>query len=309
MKHQLSFTLFLSLLFVTPVYAQKADPAIDLLNTRLNAVERSIQAMQNDSVARNEKVASALSNMDQIKQDHQSVVGSIDGNSHQIKMLQDELNRLKRDIADRMSAIEERLQIYDMQISKAVAKIAPQFVNESDNYQKGLDLVHNGEFLSAVASFRAFLKSYPRSELSDNAQYWIAECYYAMKDYTKAIKEFQLVVDRYPRSDKVAGAILKQGFSFAELGMPEEAKVFLNKVIKDHPGSEEALHAKEKLDKLEKKAAQETIPSTMVNPAGAPVEDAHSSIPLAPGIKRELQQQKASEAETVERPISGGQNK
>lgn len=301
----------MSLVFVMPLHAQKSDPAVDKLNTRLTALEKTIHAMQNDSVARNEKVASSLSGMDQIRQDYQSVVGSIDGNSHQIKMLQDELNRLKRDIADRMSAIEERLQIYDMQISKAVAKIAPQSLTESDNYQKGLDQVHGSEFLSAVASFRSFLKSYPKSELSDNAQYWIGECYYAMKDYAKAIKEFQLVVDRYPKSEKVPGAILKQGFSFVELGMPEEGKAFLNKVIKDYPGSEEALHAKEKMDKIDKKAAaQSAIPSTMADPSGAPVEDAHSSIPLAPGIKRELQQQKASETDIIEKkPISGGQNK
>lgn len=308
MKPQLFFVLLLSLLFITPIYAQKADPAVDKLNTRLTALEKTIHAMQNDSVARNEKVASALSGMDQIKQDYQSVVGSIDGNSHQIKMLQDEINRLKRDIADRLSAIEERLQIYDMQISKAISKIAPQSVNESDNYQKGLDQVHSSEFLSAVASFRSFLKSYPNSELSDNAQYWIAECYYVMKDYAKAIKEFQLVADKYPKSEKIPGAILKQGFSFAELGMTEESKAFLNKVTKDYPGSEEAVNAKEKLNKLEKKTAQEAIPSAMADPSGAPTVDAHSSIPLAPGIKRELQQQKTPAVEPLERPISG-QNK
>jgi len=71
MKRPLSLVLFLSVLFVTPLYAQKTDPAIDKLNTRLNALEKSIQTMQNDSIARNEKVASALSSIDQIKQDHQ----------------------------------------------------------------------------------------------------------------------------------------------------------------------------------------------------------------------------------------------
>jgi tol-pal system protein YbgF len=304
MKHSLFLALSLSLLFAAPLHAQKADPVLE----KLNALERSIQAMQADSVARNEKVASALSSMDQIKLDYQSVVGSIDGNSHQIRMLQDEMNRLKRDIADRLSAIEERLQIYDMQISKAVAKISPQALTETDSYQKGLDQVHSGEFLSAVASFRTFLKSYPRSELSDNAQYWIAECYYAMRDYAKAIKEFQLVVERYPRSEKASGAVLKQGFSFAELGMTEEAKAFLNKVIKDYPGSEEAVRAKERMDKLEKKTAQEAVPSTAVNPVSAPpVEDAHSSIPLAPGVKRELQQK--TPAETPVKPVFSGQER
>ena len=304
MRSKLWAFLVVFILLSYPLFARPVDPVAE----KLGSLEKTVQTMQNDSVARNEKVASAISGMDQIKQEYRSVVGSIDGNAHQVRMLQDELNRLKRDITDRLSAIEERLQIYDMQISRAVAKISPKDMSETDNYQKGLDHVQNGEFLSGVASFKAFLKSYPKSELSDNAQYWIAECYYAMKDHAKAIKEFQLVVDKYPRSDKVSGAILKQGFSFAELGMPEEAKAFLTKVIKDYPSSQEAVYAREKIDKIDKKSADAAITSSIIN--STPPEDAHSAVPMAPGLKREMQQQKAKDLapEPSKKAFSGAQN-
>ncbi|MBI2092635.1 MAG: tol-pal system protein YbgF [Deltaproteobacteria bacterium] len=255
--------------------AAQADP----VNDRLTALETSIKAFQGDSVSRNEKVASALAVIEQIKQDYQLIQGTLEANDHQIKEQQAEINRLKRDVTDRISSIEERLEIYDQQVTKAVAKVLPQAANETENYQKALDFVHKSDFLTAVAAFRSFLKSYSKSELADNAQYWIGECYYALKDYAKAIKEFQIISEKYIKSDKVAGAVLKQGFSFAELGMIEEAKTFLNKVIKDYPGSDESVRAKEKIDRLL-------------------VPDVTNTIPLAPGVNSAPPKAPAPAAET-----------
>jgi tol-pal system protein YbgF len=269
----------LALTVVTPFRSVSADN----VNDRLTTLENSVKDFQQDSVARNEKVASALSTIEQVKQDYLSTVGNIEANNHMMLQLQIEMDRLKRDMTDRISALEEKLDLYDMQISKAVAKLSPGSANETEVYQKALDSVHKGDYLSAAASFRAFLKGHPKSDLADNAQYWIGECYYAMRDYQKAIKEFQALLDKFPRSGKAPGALLKQGYSFAELKMPDEAKMFLNKVIKDYPSSEEAVRAKEKIDRLSQKTAE----SAQQAAPASKVQDATSNIPLAPGLKNQ----------------------
>lgn len=263
----------LLILLAAPVFA---DPVSD----RLTALETIVQSLQTDSVSRNEKVASALSIIEQIKLDYQEIMGTLEADDHVLKQQQAEIFRLKRDMEDRLAALEERLQIYDQQITKAVAKVLPQLANETENYQKGLDFVQGNDFLTAVSAFRTFVKAYPKSELADNAQYWIGECYYALKDFSKGIKEFQTLVEKYPKSDKAGPSILKQGLSFAELGMAEEAKTFLNKVIKDFPGSDEAVRAREKLDKLEQKS-QSQQPDLLTAPVPLP----DLTIPLAPGVK------------------------
>lgn len=261
-----------------------ADPIAD----RLATLEKTLQAMQSDSVARNASVASALATVEQLKLDFQNIQGTVDANSHLIMGQEAEIQRLKRDVADRIASIEERLDIYDIQITKAVAKVLPKAAIETESYQKALDLVHKSDFLTAVSSFKEFLKTYPKSELADNAQYWIGECYYAMKDYAKAIKEFQAVAEKYISSDKIAGALLKQAFSFVELNMLEEAKPFLNKVMKNFSGSDEAVRAKEKLDKIEQKLTPPSAPAG--TPAGTNVipsiPSSTSNIPLAPGVKQ-----------------------
>ncbi len=248
----------------------------DDVKDKLDKLSQTIQQIQNDSIQRNEKVAAALATIEQVKQEYQAIQGTIDANSHLIRGQQEEMMSFKRDLGDRLAAIEEKLEIYDRQITKAVEKVAPKAANEAESYQKGLDLVQNSDFLTAVASFRGFMKAYPKSDLAGNAQYWIGECYYALKDYPKAIREFEVVVAKYPGSDKVAGAILKQGYSFAEMGMPDDAKLFLNKVIKAYPNSDEAARAREKIAKIDQKAA---------TPAAPAVNDATKNIPLAPGVR------------------------
>jgi len=45
------------------------------------------------------------------------------------------------------------------------------------DYRAALDLYRQGQWGAAVEKFRQFLQKSPRSELADNAQYWIGECY------------------------------------------------------------------------------------------------------------------------------------
>lgn len=252
------------LLLSTPLYG-------DDVKGRLENLENLIQSMQTDSAERNTKAAEALEAVERIKTDFQLFQGTLEANAHLIKEQQGEILRIKRDLNDRISALEERLEIYDQQVTKAVAKVSPKLASETEGYEKGLKLVRDTDYLSAVAAFRNFLKAYPKGELADNAQFWIGECYFALRDYNKAIKEFQTLVNRYPKSDKVPEAILKQGQSFAEMGLAEEAKLFLNKVTKEYPNGLAADQAREELGKLEKAALKPAQPDL---------------IPLAPGVKQ-----------------------
>jgi len=45
-----------------------------------------------------------------------------------------------------------------------------------------------------VLDFSDFIATYPRHPLAVNAQYWIAEAYYAQRDYRQASLEFQKVL-------------------------------------------------------------------------------------------------------------------
>jgi tol-pal system protein YbgF len=107
------------------------------------------------------------------------------------------------------------------------------------------------DYKFAIARFKDFLKKHAKSRLADNAQYWIGECHYALREFDIAIVEFDAVRRKYPQSDKVAAALLKQGFAFAELGEKVNARLILQEVAEKYPQSQEATRAKARLKTLE----------------------------------------------------------
>ncbi|MBK8229873.1 MAG: tol-pal system protein YbgF [Candidatus Eisenbacteria bacterium] len=103
----------------------------------------------------------------------------------------------------------------------------------------------------SVIGFREYLRRVPEGDLSDNAQYWIAEAFYAQRDFGQAVQEFMKVLQTYPKGDKVPGALLKIGYSHLQQGDKNAARRYLNQVIDEYPNSDESTLAKSKLRQLQ----------------------------------------------------------
>jgi len=114
-------------------------------------------------------------------------------------------------------------------------------------YAAAYELYKEGKYEKARGEFQHFLKAYPKTEYSGNAQFWIGECYYFEKSYEKAILEYEKVIKNYPEGNKVPQALLKQGLSFLELGDKASARLILQNVIKDYPNTSQARVARSKL--------------------------------------------------------------
>ncbi len=119
------------------------------------------------------------------------------------------------------------------------------------DYEEAWRLLERKDYRAAISRFKDFLKKHPTSDYADNAQYWIGESHYALREFDQAILEFDVVRRKYPKGDKVPAALLKQGFAFAELGDKVDARLILQELIDRHPQSQEAVKAKQKLKALE----------------------------------------------------------
>jgi tol-pal system protein YbgF len=129
-------------------------------------------------------------------------------------------------------------------------KVAGESEAAKKDYDDAWRLVERKDYRTAIPRFREFLKKYPNSDFADNAQYWLGECYYGLKEYDQAILEFDAVRRKYPKGDKVPAALLKQGFAFAELGDKVDARLILQELVDRYPQSEETGKAKQKLKTL-----------------------------------------------------------
>src|SRR5439155_26855848 len=81
-------------------------------------------------------------------------------------------------------------------------------------YQAAYRDYQRGNYDLAIAGFRDFITRNPNSDLADNAAYWIGESLFSQKKYREAIEQFDTVVTKYPKSDKVAEALLNKGYSY-----------------------------------------------------------------------------------------------
>ena len=119
--------------------------------------------------------------------------------------------------------------------------------DEKNLYEQTLTKYREEKYEEAALGFKDFLKEYPKSDLADNAQFWIGECYMAMKQYEQAILAYQEVIKKYPKGNKVPNAMLRQALAFYEIKDKISSKLLLKKIIKKYPKSSEAKIAKIKL--------------------------------------------------------------
>ena len=119
------------------------------------------------------------------------------------------------------------------------------------DYEDAWKRLRERDYRGAIERFKKFVEMFPDSNLTDNAQYWIGESYYALKEFDEAILEFDVVRKKYPKGDKVPAAWLKIGYAFAELGNRVDARLILQEVINRYPQSKEAEKAQEKIRALD----------------------------------------------------------
>jgi len=120
-------------------------------------------------------------------------------------------------------------------------------VDKESLYGAAYELFKEAKYEKSREAFENFLKQYPDTEFSDNAQFWIGECYYFEKKYEKAIVEYEKVAKNFPEGNKVPYALLKQGLSFLKLGDKASAKLLLQQVTKDFPNTSQARIARARL--------------------------------------------------------------
>lgn len=157
-----------------------------------------------------------------------------------------------------MSAISDapRSRVYDAapepkraaRTTRAAVRSEPVNDAAATDYRAAVELVRSGNQADAIVALRTFLKTYPRHEYADNAQYWLGEAFYAEKDYQHALVEFRATIETYPRGNKVPDALLKVGFCYQALGQADKARAVLEQVVNLYPKTEPAALASKRLE-------------------------------------------------------------
>ena len=124
-------------------------------------------------------------------------------------------------------------------------------LTESERYDRALGYYRDDRYEEAMADFNDFLRLYPKSELADNAHFWIGESYRAQGKYEEAILAYQRVINGYPKGNKVPVAMLHQGIAFEKIDDKTTAELVFRKLVKGFPKTKEAEIAQKRLQRAQ----------------------------------------------------------
>ena len=103
----------------------------------------------------------------------------------------------------------------------------------------------------SIKEYREFVKAYPKSERSCEAQFRVGELLMKKDDIPNAAAEFDMVIERYDSTCTFqAAARYMKGRAFVKAGQPTAAKDEFRRLAEDYKGTEWERKAKEALKEL-----------------------------------------------------------
>jgi tol-pal system protein YbgF len=226
---------------------------IDALSSQISDLQRQVLQVQTQGSSKEEiaKLQAALQQQTQaLLRSEADMQVDLESLSNQIQALQARLEETNMRL-ERLSQ-QAAATAQEMRTSRDVPGAAPPAIAADPQamYQAAYGDYLKHSYDLAVMGFQQYLQAFPDTELSDNAAYWVGECYFGQGKFEQAIQQFDLLQERFPRSDKTASAWLKKGYALLELGQRQAGVAQLRKVIKDYPGSDEANLARQRLRAL-----------------------------------------------------------
>ncbi len=107
-------------------------------------------------------------------------------------------------------------------------------------YREGLDAMKAGKYPLAVARFTKLQHAYPKSALSEPAEYFAANALFETGGYDQSILQFNDLVMRFPKGKYAGAALLREAEAFVKLNDRIDARLTLQKLVADHAGTPEA---------------------------------------------------------------------
>lgn len=288
MKRKTSPFFLLSLgLILLVVSSCVYDKEFAYLNDQVIALNKRVRSLEDGMDNRLDPMRSSQaetqSDLDQMRGEIRRLSGRIEENEHLLRRSverdltdQDSMRVAVSQLSDKMVTLEAMVEqqhrylglesltprraeeaaptvpIREAPVASAAPAPAqpPVVAKETDAYEKSLTLFRNGRHEEAIAGFRGFLRTQPKPDLAENAQFWIGESHFALRQYEQAILAYQEVIKNFPKGSKVANATLRQGMAFLEIDDKTSARLLLDRVVKNYPNTSEAKIAQQKLSAL-----------------------------------------------------------
>ena len=147
--------------------------------------------------------------------------------------------------------VGERSSLNNLQTSNRRGSLQPAVLSEQQLYQMAYDSVINSDFERSIAEFDQYMNVYPSGRFVTNAHYWKGQAYLYLERYSEAKESYEIILNRYEDSAKLADAMYGLGLAYQGLGNVTQARQLLNEIKRRFPNTGVANLADTKLLQLD----------------------------------------------------------
>jgi len=124
--------------------------------------------------------------------------GNLEGLNSQLESSQQRMSSLSQKLDDLQADLSRRFNVLSGQVTGTSSQGAS---TPGDMYRLAYNDYQAGKFDLALVGFRNFMSQYPRVEISPQAQFYIGESEFALKNWADAAREYDRIIQQFPKSD------------------------------------------------------------------------------------------------------------
>lgn len=261
-----------AVLLVGPAVSQSYEDDID---ARLNRIEQELRDLQDQMYqgggpSGGGGAAPSMQRLNDLEQSVRSLTGQVEQLSHDVRTVQEKLDRLETETNFRLNQLEGNPSgPPPSDTSGPDGKAPPPSGSDpggarddggpkppgsigdipeaqpgssaEETYNQAMDLLTKADYDGAMALFKQVVRDYPDTDYAAQAQYWIADIHYVQKNYESAALAFADVLKKYPQSGRGPEAMLKLGLSLINIGKTKEGCTALGAIKQKYPKASDAI--------------------------------------------------------------------
>ncbi|MFY8124647.1 MAG: tetratricopeptide repeat protein [Hydrogenophaga sp.] len=184
-------------------------------------------------------------------------LGQLRGQQEQLLQENQQLNKTVLELKAQLSALDaslatlnDRIKTFEpITVEQDGAKLLVSPA-EKTSFDQAMGLLRSSNFAPSAAAFVQILNQYPSSPYTASVLYWLGNVQYASQDLKASVNTHKRMVDQFPFHARVPEALLSMGNAHQELGDVKAARSEWDSLVKNHPKSEAASTASERLKQL-----------------------------------------------------------
>ena len=146
------------------------------------------------------------------------------------------------DLKAQMAQLNEEITRIKMQRSQAAPvrknRVRRTRAKNPPEYDKALAAYRSRNYDESILLFQNLDLSNPPNKLKDNITFWIGTNYVALEMYDDAILQFETVLNKFPRGNKVHDSRYMLGITYSKKGETSRAVEVLEGALKKNPPAE-----------------------------------------------------------------------